>query len=762
MTIRLPATPFIGRARELSSLANLLADPVRRLVTVVGAPGVGKTRLALEAARRSAGRFSDGVVEVSLAALRDTSQVAPTLLAAAGGIDIGTTEPVSQLVRALGSNRALLVVDNAEHLLDCGTLLGELVGGCPELTVLVTSRQPLGLSGERVLALSPFDAPDPGGLGEEQLRGLEAVALLSDRLQAAGTSLDGSTETLRRLAGICRLVDGLPLAIELAAARGRVQSVPGIRTELERRRLRLDRGPRDAEPRHRTMRDAIAWSLELLDARSARTFAHTSVFASGWTLDGLAAVLPGTGEAELAGTLDDLVDRSLVLVEPGDGCARYRMLEVVREFAFEQLRPDDRDAASRRHAGHLLQVATAAAAFGGADLLGSLDRLEAERDNLRGALRWAVSAGDTATAEGLCLAQRMLWYVRGPLHEGCDAFEAALALAPEDLARRSRVLAEAAALERQRGRLGRAASLAEEATVFARRAGDQLVLAGALLQQGFVAHLSGEFDRARALLEESAGLADGRDEVAVARALHHLGLVLHFGGGLDVEAADLQRRALEIYRAHGNLRQVATLQVGIAELERCRGDLGAAHEAMSEALRVFSELGDLPVLSYALQEAASIAATEGRHDRALRLLGAADRVEAITGAPTWPVLLRASEGWLPGAVAALGAARAAQLRQSGSTLEPRQAIAFAGGDEDEAAAEHRLSRREREVACLVADGLTNREIGARLFLSERTVDGHVARILGKLDFRSRTQIATWVSLGGVAGPGAGRPRRPAL
>ncbi|GAC1344833.1 MAG: LuxR family transcriptional regulator [Candidatus Dormibacteria bacterium] len=753
-TIRTPATPLIGRRRELAALRELLTDPDRRLVTVVGAPGVGKTRLAVATARSCADLFSDGVLEVSLAAVRDPSLVAASLLAAAGGAGTGSADPFEQLTIALDLGRVLLVVDNVEHLASCGDLLARLVERCGELTVLVTSRQPLGVSGERVMGLDPFETPDGAGLDARQLAQLDAVALLADRLGAAGAAVDSSPTGMRLLAGVCRLVDGLPLAIELAAARGRVQPIAAIHAALTRRLPRLEHGPVDAEPRHRSMRDAIAWSVELLDPAAGLAFRHAAVFLGGWTAEGLSAVLPEADPPSLAVTLDALVDRSLVVVEAtATGSTRYRMLEVIREFGLEQLSATEHTVARRRHAAHLLRVAQAAATASAGPLLRqSLDSLEAERDNLRAALRWALEAGDTETAESLCLAQRMLWYVRGPLHEGCEAFAAALALPQGDDGRRSRVLSEAAALERQRGALVRAASLSAEATVLARRSGEPLAVAGALLQQGFIAHLRGEFGAARTALEESADLASGLDDVAFARALHHLGIVLHFGSSADVEARPLHDRALAIYRAHGVLRQVATVQVGIAELERSAGNHRAAHRAMREALQLFAELGDLPVLSYALEEAAAIAATEGRYDRALRLLGAADNVEAITGAPTWPVLARSSESWLPQAVASLGATRVARLRRSGGGLNPAQAIEFACGTDDGTAAEHSLSRREREVAALVAAGLTNREVATRLFLSERTVEGHVARILDKLDFRTRTQIATWVSLGGAGGP----------
>jgi len=750
-SIRQPATPFIGRARELDTLSALLDDPLRRMVTVVGAPGVGKTRTALEAARRCAERFPGGVVAVSLAGIRDPGLLVPALLAAAGGVDTGKADPMGQLVRALSRGRTLLVVDNTEHLPHCGDVLAELVGRCAELTVLATGRQPLAVSGERVQVLEPLDTPDPERLDADRLDDLDAVMLLEERLRAVGAAITRSPETTRLLAGVCRLLDGLPLAIELAAARGRVEAIPGIHATLQRRLPRLDRGPRDAEPRHRTMRDAIAWSAGPLDGVAALAFRHAGVFAGGWTLDGLAAVVPGVPREAIATALDDLADRSLVVAEPAAEGTRYRMLEVIREFAVEQLGEAEDAAARRHHAAHMrARAGGAAVAIGGPEMRRALDELEMERDNLRAALRWAVDSGDTATAEELCLAQRMLWYVRGPLHEGCDAFAAALSLPVQDLARRSRVLSELAALQRQCGAFERAAELAAEACALARQAGEPLLVAGALLQQGFVAHLAGDFARARLLLDESLALAEGRDEVAAARALHHLGVVLHFGEHADAEAEGMQRRALDIYRRHRVRRQVATVQVGVAGLARCRGDLAGAGAAMDEALRIFAELRDLPVLSYALQEAAGIAAARGRYDRALRLLGAADHVEAITGAPTWPVLARASADWLPDAVAAVGAARSQRLRESGGSLEPAEAIALARGDEDEAAEEHRLSRREREVAGLVARGLTNREIAARLFLSERTVDGHVARILRKLDFRTRTQVATWVSLGGAA------------
>jgi predicted ATPase len=516
--LRLPPTPFVGRDRELALLEELLADRQRRLVTVVGAPGAGKTRLAVEAARRSAARFPDGVIEVSLAALADPALVAATLLAAAGGLDAGTSDAFTQLVRVLGEGSRLLLVDNTEHLPSCGPLLARLLDGCPELSVLATSRQPLAISAERVMPLDPLDAPDPTGLDADQLARLDAVRLLDDRLRAAGAEVDVSAAGLHTLACICRMVDGLPLAIELAAARGRSQSVPGILAALEQRLAQLDRGPRDAEPRHRTMRDAVSWSVELLDPPAALAFRHAGVFAGRWTVAGLAAVTPDLAAERAADALDALVDRSLVVAEPRGAEVRYRMLAVVREAARELMGEEERGEAARRHALHMLGVAQLATAdVGGAGMRDALDTLEEERDDLRAALSWAVRNGEAAVAEGLCLAQRMLWYVRGPLHEGCEAFAAALALPLQDAGRRSRVLSEAAALERQRGGFERAASLAAESTALARTTGDAGVLSAALLQEGFVAHLRGEFAVARALLDESARLAEEHLRPAMAR-----------------------------------------------------------------------------------------------------------------------------------------------------------------------------------------------------------------------------------------------------
>jgi non-specific serine/threonine protein kinase len=490
------------------------------------------------------------------------------------------------------------------------------------------------------------------------------------------------------------------------------------------------------------MRDAIAWSHELLEENERAVFRKLGVFAGGWTLAAAEAI----DERATLDALDAIAAQSLIQQDQNAAAEpRFRMLEVIREFAVEQLQATaELDETRRRHAHYFVHLAERAAPmFIGPDPSTWLDTVQREHDNMRAAIRWALETQDADVALRLCLALRMLWYMRGFLAEARAHYDAVLALPSTSELLHAKVLAEASAVARQQSDTAEAAELASRSVASARAAGDRATVAFGLLQQGFAAHIDGRYEAAREALEES--LAIGRalgDRMAVARALHHLGLIAYFADG-DVEAARaLQDECLAIFRAADSSRHIALTLDAIAELSRARGDRVAAKADLAESLRLLGDMMDLPAIIFGLNRAAAIAADERRYPRALTLQGAADAIEDRTGAPPWPVLRSLRQAWMPRALKERSA-KAALAR--GAALTVAEAIGLAISDDDPTEEPSPLSPREQEIAALVAEGLTNRTIAQALVISERTVDGHVANILGKLGFDTRAQIAAWIA-----------------
>ena len=541
-----------------------VADEVCRadvqLLTLTGPGGVGKTRLALAAAERAVPHFADGVVFVDLAPLR-AAHLVPAAIARHLGMDERDPVPLPErLAAALGRRQQLLVLDNFEHLLPARTGVLALLVACPRLVVLATSRAPLRVRGEREYRIAPLEVPT------EATEWSPATALFLDRARAAGADLGSDPETLALVAEICRRLDGLPLAIELAAAWARLLPLDSLRSRLERRLPLLVDGPRDLPDRQRTMRDTIAWSYDLLAPVEQRQFRGLCLFVGGFTLEAAEALVSEDDLSDGLLELAALVDRSLLLRQPAPE-PRFVILETLREFGMERLATlGESDAASRRHAAYFLALAERALRDAAGPAWAA--RLEREHGNLRAALAWALAAGEPEIALRLTAVLWRFWNERGYLGEGRhwlrDALDLAAGSSGIDPHTRLDALIGAATLAVDQGAYDEAETRTLEAVSLARVSGRASGLAAALTTHGLVARERGQYEAAARHYEEAGAIARAAgDRLGEGVALAGLGYVRLFEGDLADGVATAER-GVAVLRAAGSTRELASALLSLA------------------------------------------------------------------------------------------------------------------------------------------------------------------------------------------------------
>jgi predicted ATPase/DNA-binding SARP family transcriptional activator/DNA-binding CsgD family transcriptional regulator len=726
-----PPAPLIGRQRQVEATLDLLWRADVRLVTLTGPGGVGKTRLAIEVAAGLRDDFADGVAFVALAPVRTPELVLPAVahaleLRQSGGRQIG-----EQLGEALGERRLLLVLDNFEHVTAAATEIAALLSTCPRIKVVATSREPLHLRGEHLLAVPPLELPpqttDPGKRPSPMVIGrAEATALFVARARAVRPDFALTVANAAVVAEIVRRLDGLPLAIELAAARSRYESPEALLAVLGRRLEVLTGGPRDLPARLRTLRDAIAWSHDLLSATERAIFRRLAVFAGGGTVEAAEYVSRElrveSRETETQSldsrlsTLDSIVslaEKSLLAWATGEDEPRLSMLETIREFGLEQLAASEEEAAVRAaHAHYFLGLAERSREeLEGPRAVPWLDRLEAEHDNLRAALQWALEAEDGATALRLAAALALFWQLRGHLAEGRRWLEQALALGGDgsteavagalhglgDLAMRQGDLDEAEArlvdaLARwqrldDRLKIGRAVSalstrailagdyeraadLAEEALAVGREIGSDLIIGGALARQGIVALWRGDLARAAVLLDEAYQVADrtGNGRLRINATLY-LGIVAERNGDYR-RALALKEEQLGLARAMGDKENIAIALNNLGVAIELAGDPAKAAEHFAEATALAGEIGDRRIRAYALSGLAG--AEHKAHGSRVRVAAlAAESIRQLRRLPgREAVLVTQFEDLAEWAVEAADHARAARLLGAAATLRP--------------------------------------------------------------------------------------------
>jgi predicted ATPase/DNA-binding CsgD family transcriptional regulator len=740
-----PLTSFVGRQGELAQAKRLLRDSY--LVTLTGPGGSGKTRLCITLAAEVAGDYPDGVYFVPLAPVRDPGLV-PTTIAQSVGLQDARDRPLmDHLVSQLRERQMLIVLDNFEHLLASAPVVTRLLQETNALRILVSSRCSLRLSGEQECPVPPLAVPDPEAT-PASLAACESVRLFAERAAAAVPGFTISDENAPAIAQIARKLDGLPLAIELAAARVTLLPPEAIVPRLEHSLGLLTGGRRDLPGRQQTLRATIAWSYALLSEEAGRLLGACSAFAGGASLEVIEAVCGaglGTGLPVLDG-LQELVDQSLLRLVRRPA-SRYLMLETIREYAAERLdqMPEAEQVRGAHAAAFLALVEAGGRPHAGLARKEWLEQVDAEHNNVRAALSW-YGQHDPAAALRLAAAMSAFWSLRGHHSEGRQRLGELLGLVPGPSPARVSALNGAAWLALDQGDYAAADALLAESIGLAQALGDTVGEGIATVYLGRckassrrVAEAVPDVQRAAALMNEAG------DRPAIAFVLFYSGIVALVSGQLEMASDRFARcaaAAAELGLAPLSARAWQTLGLSLLDL----GELAAARAALAEGFPVSVDVGDRWMVQIGLGGFAGLAAKTGRPRLALRLAGAGDAYRDANKFSLPEPIAEIVDRWLAPARVKAGKA-AERLLAEGRRLSPEEAVALALANAPDDASprgpRQTLTRREAEVAALVASGLTNRDIAARLFLSVRTVEVHVDHILTKLGFRTRTQLAAW-------------------
>jgi predicted ATPase/DNA-binding CsgD family transcriptional regulator len=798
---------LIGREQDVAAARQALLEADGRLLTLIGTGGCGKTRLALELATDLLPTFPDGVWLVELAPLADAHLVPQAVVSALGAREQPGERPEATLVRVLSSREALLVLDNCEHVIDvCAWIVSELLDRCPRLRVLATSREALRVPGELTWRVPSLGVPDQRA-APEQLLAAPAVQLFVERARARVPTFDPAVR-LSAIGAICRRVDGLPLAIELAAARLPALGVDQILDRLNDSIALLVGGSRTAPTRQQTLRATLDWSYGLLGEGERAVFRRMAVFAGTCSLEAVEAVCAASDVVVTAvlDHLNHLFDKSLVVVEQDGGEARYQLLEPVRQYALARLvERGEREVVRRRHALYFVSFAEARgyeSNVGGPRRFPATRELALEYPNNRAALAWSIEHSEAQLGLRLAGSLMFFWQIYGPVTESLAWLSQVIALpgADEQTAARGWAVLAASYLAQLCGDFDTAAAMCDEGAAIARvvarpelewiaflfratqglRTGD---LASAkhfatqaaacsraadlkrcetmsLVALSQCASEEGDYMAAQAFAEQALRISRHEyDALNEAAALHVAGWAA-LGQGNHHDARVWLEGALVVAQEMGEPRHTTSEVLDkLGELELASNQLARANECLARSLEMRYEGGERYGMVRTLARLAAVAVARAQPERALRLAGAADELCEALSLRSTAVERTLVERWLQPARDALTSKAANVAWAEGRAMALEDAIAFALQDAHTAPtptasrrlpAASSLTAREAEVAVLVARGLSNPQIAAELVISVHTVQRHVENILGKLGFTSRTQVATWVVAQGLA------------
>jgi non-specific serine/threonine protein kinase len=754
-TVRAVSTPnnlpaqlssFVGREPQLAELRRLIRKA--RIITLTGPGGAGKTRLALRLAADLLDRHVDGVWLVDLAALNDPRLLEQTVAAACGVPEEPRRRVLDLLILHLAPLRTLLVLDSCEHLVDpCAVLVRSLMRSCPNLTVLVTSREPLGVPGELIWRTPSLSLPRPeDGEHSELILESEAVRLYVERAQLSQPSFDlvrtGSTAAV---AQICTRLEGMPLAIELAASLTRLMTAQEILERLRDRFVLLTGGGRGALPRHQTLRQTVDWSYGLLSAAEKALLNRLSLFAGGFNLAAAEAVAHADAGGVMS-VLSRLVDKSLVSADAADSTrTRYRMLDTIREYALEKLQQGDEADARQRMARHYVTFCTRAAnGLRGSDPGPWLKLLDEEQANIRLALGWSVIE-QPDDALRIAAAMGFYWHRRRQFNEGAEWLGQALQLPTSSPEARAAALWSRSRIRIRHLDYAGARRDAQEAADLARSLDLPAELSGTLTVLGLVSMAEGDEAAAEGYHLEALELSRRQnDRERIASSLNNLGLVASARGD-HRHGKVLLEEAVNELRMAGFPGVTPSILDSLARINLLLGDHAAARAGYTKSLELSMRFGDPLYVAECMEGLALLAIAENDPVRTLRLVAAASVLRRASGARPMPDFQSHVDHGVATAREQLGSPGSDAAWEEGAKMGLAEAVRYASGVVPPAKRVDTgpLTGRETQVASLIADGLTNGEIAQQLRMASRTADAHVEHIRNKLGLRTRSQIAVW-------------------